>query len=153
VQPYEAPRLDLRPHNLEPVRAAPGWRRNPMRAARPAPQGRVEECPPRATGVRVQDGLPNVAVRAARSLDTPRGVCGRAEPSAGAAGTQSATSCKSCLTSQAARGCFTRASAALCCRSHAVIERRLCFGSRQARRPQPPQISARTSAHVAAAVL
>ncbi len=23
MQPYEAPRLDLRPHNLEPVRAAP----------------------------------------------------------------------------------------------------------------------------------
>jgi hypothetical protein len=32
--------------------------------ARAALQGRVEQCPPRATGVRVQDGQPNVAVRA-----------------------------------------------------------------------------------------
>ena len=39
----------------------PGWRRNPIRAARPAPQGRVEECPPRAPGVCVQHGRPNVA--------------------------------------------------------------------------------------------
>jgi hypothetical protein len=35
----------------------------------PRTQGRVEECPPRATGVRVQHGPPNVAVRAARSLE------------------------------------------------------------------------------------
>jgi hypothetical protein len=39
----------------------PGWRRSPIRAARALPQGRVEECPPRATEVRVQDGQPNVA--------------------------------------------------------------------------------------------
>ncbi len=63
--------------------------------------------------------------------------------SAGAAGTRSATSCQRCLSSQAARGYFTCAPAALCCRSRAVMERRLCVGSRQARRPQPPQRSAR----------
>jgi hypothetical protein len=34
-----------------------------------APQGRVEECPPRATGVRVQHGQPDVAVRAVIILE------------------------------------------------------------------------------------
>jgi hypothetical protein len=77
---------------------------------RAALQGRVEQCREEATGVCVQHGQPNVAVRAAQSLDTPRGVCGRAEPSAGAAGTRSTTSCKRCLTSEVARGCFTCAS-------------------------------------------
>jgi hypothetical protein len=43
--------------------------RNPICVARPAPQGRVEQCPPRAAGVRVQHGQPNVAVRAAGNLE------------------------------------------------------------------------------------
>jgi hypothetical protein len=46
----------------------PGWRRSPILARAPrtaaGPQGRVEECPHGAPGVRVQHGQPNVAVRA-----------------------------------------------------------------------------------------
>ncbi len=47
----------------------PVWRWNPIHAARLALQGRVEECPPRATGVRVQHEQPNVAVRAVIILE------------------------------------------------------------------------------------
>ncbi len=156
MQPRKAPRLDLQPHNLEPVRAA---FRRPLHSeskscSAPTLQGRVEQCHERATGVRVQHEQPDVAVRAARSLDTPRGACGRAEPSAGAAGTRSATSCKRCLTSQTADRCFTcvylpRALLSLTCR----YDMSGGVGSRQARRPQPPRSSSPTSAHVAAAVL
>jgi hypothetical protein len=76
--------------------------------------------------------------------------------SAAAAGTRSATSCRRCRTSPAAdraarRRCFTCASTALYCGS-ALLVCRVGFGSRQARQPQRTQSSARTSAHVAAAV-
>jgi hypothetical protein len=55
------------------TRSPVGWRRNPIYARAPrtaaGPQGRVEECPPRATEVCVQHGQPNVAVRAVIILE------------------------------------------------------------------------------------
>ncbi len=71
VQPNEAPRFDLQPQYLKPVRAAfrcPLHSESNLCGAR-APQGRVEQCPQGATEVRVQHGQPDVAVRADRNLE------------------------------------------------------------------------------------